>query len=198
MHSIKKLILAASLTLAYTAIAIAQDIPAPINGVTFQEWAAANARIANNMDRADVEKTLGVNDTQFKEIDDGFTQALKNEKDDSQRPLAQAYGDAFANPNNGRFASSETQVALTGKLATFEDYARVQGHLQAATKLGIDPQKILEEHGLTVYEFSQEAGQWVQKLAAQARAGGDGQAILRWHERLAFYEAEYSKQPAKE
>lgn len=197
MYLIKIAVLITSLAFASALPASAQDIPAPIHGVTFEEWAAANARIANTMDKSEVENILGVTDAQFQEIDAGFTKAWK-ESPDPQREFSRLYGEAFANPNSGRFAKAPMQVAQKGKLATFEDYARVQGHLQAAVKFGVDPQKVLEQHGLTVYEFSQEAGQWVQKLANQANAGGDGHSIMQWHDRLAFYEAEYSERYAKQ
>ncbi|MCF1446837.1 MULTISPECIES: hypothetical protein [Rhizobium/Agrobacterium group] len=196
MYLIKITVLITSWAFVFAPPTWAQNIPAPIHGVTFEEWAAANARIANNMDKSEVENILGVTETQFQEVDAGFTKAWK-ESPDPQREFSRLYGEAFANPNSGRFAKAPMQVAQKGKLATFEDYARVQGHLQAAVKFGIDPQKVLEEHGLTVYEFSQEAGQWVQKLATQAKAGGDGQSIMQWHDRLAFYEEQYSKGYAK-
>lgn len=78
---------------------------------------------------------------------------------------------------------------MQGKLATFDDYARVQAHLTVATEAGKDPQEVLKEHDLTVYEFSQEARPWVQKMAEAAGSGGIVNMIRIRHR----YEAEYRK-----
>ncbi|MBB4009146.1 hypothetical protein [Allorhizobium taibaishanense] len=191
----KVAVLASPIVIGLTLPTSAQSLPAPINGVSFEEWAAANARMANNMDKAEVERILGVTDTQFQEVGDGFTKEWKAAPDPSGT-FAKAYGEAFANPNGGRFAATPMDPHPTEKLASFEDYARVQGHLQAAVKFGIDPQTVLREHGLTTYEFSQEATRWVKKMTGDAN-NGDTQVIMHLHDRLAFYEAEYSKRYAK-
>ncbi|MFD4837419.1 hypothetical protein ACFWP0_07905 [Achromobacter sp. NPDC058515] len=87
--------------------------------------------------------------------------------------LFQRRGDeVFANPAVGRHAGKGGQPKAQGKLATFEDYASLQAHLEVAAEAGRDPQDVLKEHGLTVYEFSQETRPWVEAMARAA--GGEG------------------------
>ena len=185
------------LTLAFvvlaSVVARAAEMPAPIHGVTFEEWAAANARIANNMDEKETLAVLDIDAAQFSEMSEAFTQAMK---DDKSFDLTTVYGRAFSNPNAGRYATAKDKVKLVGKLATFEDYARVQGHLQAGVKAGVDPQEVLKEHGLTVFEFSQESAAWVRMLSGQMPSPVDV-SIEEWHDALAKYEAEYTAQYAK-
>ena len=175
-------------------LASAQEVPAPIHGVSFEEWAAANARLANHEDKQKVLEVLAIDDNAFEEINRDFGEALKNDKD---YKLIALYGEAFSKPNSGRFASGAEPVSKERKLKTFDDYARVEGHLQAATKAGIDPQQVLSEHGLNVYRFSQDSAYWVGKLREYGMAG-DHDAILNWHATLARYKAQYAaRYPAK-
>jgi len=169
-------------------LTFAQDVPAPIHGVSFEEWAAASARLANNEDKEKVLKVLGIDEQAFEDINRNFSEALKNDKDFK---LITLYGEAFGKPNSGRFASDAEPVATERKLKTFDDYARVQGHLEAATAAKVDPQQVLQEHGLTVYQYSQDSGYWVNKLREQGMAG-DTAGILQWNATLARYKAQYS------
>lgn len=160
-------------------------LPQPVSGITFDEWAAGNARLANKQTLDGVLETLEVDKSQWDEANTAFTKALKER--DPRSYTYQRYGEVFADPAVGRFAEAGDNPRLQGKLATFEDYARVQAHLTVATQAGKDPQEILKKHDLTVYEFSQESGRWVQEMA-RAAGGGDIERMNRIRE---GFEAEY-------
>lgn len=191
MNFLKRLMMAGVFSLS-AAMAFAQEVPAPVHGVTFEEWASAAARLANKTAENDVLETLSVDKQQFEEINQTFTKALKDDKDFK---LINYYGEAFSNLNAGRFAASSVETQR--KLVTFDDYARLAGHMQAATKAGVDPQKVLEEHRLTTYEFSQDGAYWIGKLREQGMAG-DTAAITKWNETISGYEAEYAARYAKQ
>ncbi len=166
----------------------AEDLPHPVHGVTFEEWAAAAARLADNRDKNEVLKTLAIDDATFEEVNTKFTQALKDDKDFK---LINLYGQAFSNPNAGRFGTGAPPVEYKRKLVTFDDYARLFGHMEAASKAGADPQAVLAEHGLTVFEYSQDGAYWMKKMREQSLSG-DTAAINAWNAELARYEAEYA------
>lgn len=171
------------------SVVAADEIPPPVHGVSFEAWAAASARLANNQDRTEVLKTLSIDDATFEEVNERFLDALREDKD---LKLTSRYGEAFSKADAALFAETTGSVTRERKLLTFDDYARVQGHLEAAASYpGFDPQAVLAEHGLTVYEFSEDAGYWVQKLREQTLAG-DGAAIRDWNETLARRKAEYA------
>ncbi|MBV7483430.1 hypothetical protein [Bordetella sp. BOR01] len=163
----------------------AETLPAPVNGITFEEWTAGNARLANKQPLDGVLDTLQVNEAKWNEANAAFMKALQ--EGDPRSYTFRRYGEVFANPAVGRFAGKNDSPQVRGKLATFEDYARVQAHLTVATEAGKDPQEVLEEHDLNVYEFSQEARPWVQETA-RAAAGGDIEDMNRIREE---FEAEY-------
>ncbi len=191
MKALKTLMLAATLSLC-TAAGWAQEVPKPVHGVTFEEWAAAAARLADSRDKSEVLKTLSINDATFEEVNQTFTQALKEDKDFT---LINLYGQIFSNPNAGRFGTNAEPVKYQRKLVTFDDYARLFGHLEAASKAGKDPQAVLSEHGVTVFEYSQDSAYWMGKMREQSLSG-DSAAINAWNATLAGYEAEYASRYA--
>jgi hypothetical protein len=156
-----------ALFLVFAPAAFADDtLPAPVNGITFEEWAAGNARLANNQPMAEMLRVLGVDEKTWNATNDAFLAELK--KGDPAGPVYRRYAEVFADPAVGRFRQAKDAPTVQGKLATFEDYARVQAHLSVGARAGDDPQKILREHDLTVYEFSQETKPWVQAMAKAA------------------------------
>ncbi|WP_105384540.1 hypothetical protein [Neorhizobium alkalisoli] len=186
-------LIATLLFAANPTVTQAEGLPQPVHGVTFEEWAAAAARLADNRDKSEVLKTLAIDDAAFEEVNSTFTQALKDDKDFK---LINLYGQAFSNPNAGRFGTGAAPVEYQRKLVTFDDYARLYGHMEAASKAGADPQAVLAEHGLTVFEYSQDGAYWVQKMREQSLSG-DTAAINAWNAELARYEAEYAARYAK-
>lgn len=187
---ILRLTLAALAFAAFAFTAQAEEaLPPPVNGITFEEWAAGNARLANNQTLADILKTLNVDEAQWKQADAAFLQAFK-ERDPGSYTFTR-YGEVFSDPAVGRFKGLGDQPEVKGKFATFEDYARVQAHLSVAVQAGVDPQEVLKEHGLTVYEFSQEAGNWVKEMGRAAGGEEGAGAIERMNRVRENFEAEY-------
>lgn len=188
----RTLLFAGALSLA-SAEAWAQNVPAPVHGVTFEEWAAASARLANKSSMDEVLKTLAIDDKAFENVNRTFGKALKDDKDFK---LISLYGQAFSNPNAGRFGTDAPKVEYKRKLVSFDDYARLFGHMEAAGKAGVDPQAVLAEHGLTVFEYSQDSAYWMGKMREQSMSG-DSAAINKWNAELARYEAEYAARYAR-
>nr|MDX8314721.1 hypothetical protein [Agrobacterium rosae] len=173
---------------------LAEPLPAPVNGVTFEEWASANGRIANEQDPKDVIAVLDIDERTFEQINLSFIEALKNA--DTAGDTMRVYGEAFGDPNRGRFSKTE-KVQIEGKLATFDDYARLQGHMEASGELGITPQQVLDEHNLTPYEYAEESKRWMGRLVAEASKEHGADATAKWHEAIFAYKAEYLKKRGK-
>jgi hypothetical protein len=164
-HSIRHVLAAIFLVMAFGAQA--QDtLPPPVNGITFEEWAAANARLSNQQPLADVLKVLNVDEAKWNQSNQAFLDALK--AGDPASHMFARYAEVFADPAVGRFSARSDTPQIVGKLATFADYADVQADLTVSSEFGKDPQAVLKAHNLTVYEFSQEAKPWVQRMAHAA------------------------------
>jgi hypothetical protein len=183
-HRIRMLATAAFLAIAACAQA-GGTLPPPVNGISFDEWAAGNARLANQQPMADILKVLNVNEARWNQANQAFLDALKH--GDPASYTFTRYGEVFANPAVGRFKGRNDQPEIEAKLATFDDYASVQADLSVSSEFGKDPQAVLKAHNLTVYEFSQEAGNWVRVIA---EASGSDES-LRMTAIREKYEAEY-------
>lgn len=182
--------LLAILFLMVAPTAFAEDaLPAPVNGISFEEWAAGNARLANNQPMGDVLKVLGVDEATWNATNTAFIEELK--KGDPAGYMYRRYAEVFADPAVGRFKGAADTPVIKGKLASFDDYARVQAHLSVGSRAGDDPDRILKEHGLTVYEFSQEARPWVQAMAKAAGSGDMEEMNIIMQEYTERYQAQY-------
>jgi len=192
LHSIRLALAAAFLIVAPAAFAD-DALPAPVNGITFEEWAAGNARLANNQPMADMLDVLGIDEKTWNATNEAFLQELK--KGDPAGYMYRRYAEVFADPAVGRFSRATDTPAIKGKLATFEDYARVQAHLSVGSRAGEDPEKILGEHDLTVYEFSQETKPWIQAMAKAAGSDKLQEMDIIMQHYTEVYEARYGLKP---
>lgn len=184
------LLLAGALA-ASSAFAASLDTPDPIHGVTFDEWTAVNARLSHGEALPGLLAKLSVSDAQWGEVNARFTDALA--KGPPGNGLIDRYGEIFGDPRVGRFKDDAKPLEQKAKLASFEDYARVQAHLSVGVEAGVDPQAVLKEHGLTTWEFSQEAGNWVREYASAASKGDDGETIRRMQSVQLGFENEYRR-----
>lgn len=188
LPTLRRITAVAFLLLAPAAFA-GDDLPAPVNGITFEEWAAGNARLSNNQTMADMLKVLGVDEKTWKATNDAFLLELK--KGDPAGYMYRRYAEVFADPAVGRFKGAADKPQVKGKLASFDDYADVQAHLSVGYDAGVDPQVILKEHNLTVYEFSQESKPWVQSMATAAGSGKMEELNAIMESYKAMYRAKY-------
>ena len=116
LHSIRLALAAAFLLFAPAAFA-GDALPAPVNGISFEEWAAGNARLANNQPMAEMLKMLGVDEKTWNATNDAFLAELK--KGDPAGPVYRRYAEIFADPAVGRFSKAKDTPEVKGKLATF-------------------------------------------------------------------------------
>lgn len=180
----------AAIFLMFAPAAFADEaLPAPVNGITFEEWAAGNARLANNQTLPDMLKVLGTDEKTWNATNEAFLQELREGEPASY--MYRRYAEVFADPAVGRFKAAKDTPAIKGKLASFDDYARVQAHLSVGSRAGVDPEKILKEHDLTVYEYSQEAKPWVQAMAKAAGSGEMEEMNVIMQEYTERYRAQY-------
>jgi hypothetical protein len=166
------------------------EAPPAVHGISFDEWTAANARLANGAALATLLPILQSSESDWRDANAAFLKALQDGPAGGR--LIQRYGQVFANPYAGRFGRPDPSLEIKAKLATFEDYARVQAQLSVGTRAGIDPQVILAENGLTVYEWSQESANWIRELAKEAEHPERGQNALRT-QTMRIYELRFRK-----
>lgn len=127
-----------------------------INGVSFEEYVALSAHLAQGVSEDEVMSILEIDKPTLDN-----TMALWGDKlavlmgEDME--YATKFGEIFANPKVGRFASGSSSASsgedLLQLVPTFEHYLDIFFHHAAATQLGIDPLDVFDIYHLNV-------GQW--------------------------------------
>lgn len=134
-----------------------------MHGLTFIDYAATNAFLAQGKDIQELLPTLGIELPQWEEAAAHFENEMKN---DTEYKLAAQLGEVFQNPAQGKFAGAETQTAADAveKIPTVEAFIDVEQLMASATQYGVDPQAALKERGLTVMDYSQASMKFMELI----------------------------------
>lgn len=124
-----------------------------INGVTFEDWAAACANIANGMTDAEVCTILGLEAPVWDATHAQWSEQLANLPMEAMT----LYSQIFANPKVGKFANagntSSTEDLLV-KISGLDGYLKLQNQIHQAAKVGIDVD-LEQEYGISTQEYGQ-------------------------------------------
>jgi hypothetical protein len=146
-----------------------------IHGITFDDYAATNAFLAQGKELDTLLPVLGVEAPQWEEAEAYWLNQMTN--DDSFR-LITRYGEIFQNPAAGKFAGQKTETSSSAleRIPDMESYIKVGEHMSVATKYGVDAQTLLGQYGLTVMDWSQVGMHWMQFMNARF----DDQQFMGW------------------
>lgn len=156
----------AALLLLFASSAWADGIPAPVAGISFEEWAAGNARIVKGQTLEEVRAVLGASAEDWSRADTAFLAALHD-----GTPGDAAFtrmGEVYEHPDAGRFRTMALPEKAPNRLKTYEDWAEVQAQLISATHAGVDPGQVLAEHGLTAADWADQARPWIEVMRKTA------------------------------
>lgn len=136
-------------------------MPAPIDGIGFKDWAAANAYITRGMSKEKVSKILGVSVATWENTDKKWSQSLKElmRKDFS---IMNIYGAVLKNPKVGKFANVGGEFSiekLLKKVPTYDKYIEILNYSEyrAAKKLDLN---LEEAYGINAQQWSQVSMHW--------------------------------------
>ncbi len=134
-----------------------------INGISFENWAAASAHIAQGMDINKVCNILGVELPVWEEANKKWGDELGRIMSEDME-VAMKYGQIFTNPKVGKFAEVDATSSiedLLKKVPDYDTYSRIFWHQSIGSDHGIDPATILEEdYEMTLTEWSQASMHW--------------------------------------
>ena len=121
-----------------------------INGVSFEEYAAACGNLAQGMPEATLLQILQLEKPVWDETVDQWNVRL-GELMTEDMNYATKYGELFANPKVGRFAG-ETTASNAGDLLhlapDYDAYQKIFWHQSVAASHGVDPVTVLESYGI--------------------------------------------------
>ncbi|WPU96356.1 DUF6620 family protein [Mucilaginibacter sabulilitoris] len=122
-----------------------------INGVTFEEYAAACGNLSQGMPESTVIEILQLEKPVWDETIDKWNSRL-GELMTEDMAYATKYGELFANPKAGRFSLAESPAADTAQLLQlvpdYETYQKIFWHQSVAAQYGVDPVTVLEGYGI--------------------------------------------------
>jgi predicted transcriptional regulator len=155
---IKKMI---SIGLVVGFMEASAGMPAPIDGIGFKDWAAANAYVTRGMSKEKVAEILGVSVSAWETTDKKWSQNLKKlmRQDFS---IMNTYGAVLKNPKVGKFANVGGEFSiekLLEKVPTYDKYIEILAYSESriANKADLNLEKA---YSLTAQQWSQVSMHW--------------------------------------
>jgi hypothetical protein len=145
---------------------------APFMGVSLEDWAGANAALAQAKPLAHVLKVLGLEQPKWDAVNAEWNARMSR---DTTATVATVYGPAFTGAGQGKFAAAAKNVSASMKSGSgkdvkgdepisFEDWIKIQAHMNAALAQGIDPNALLKKYDLNAADWGAAGGYWALKM----------------------------------
>ncbi|MEM6629394.1 MAG: hypothetical protein AAF694_06955 [Bacteroidota bacterium] len=129
-----------------------------INGIDFENWAAAAAHLAQGMTEDEICQILGIELPVWQDTNGQWAAKLGDLMAEDMS-IATTYGNIFANPKVGKFghagSGTPTLQDLLQKVPDFEAYQKIFWQQSIAATHGIDAITVLEENGLNLQTWGQ-------------------------------------------
>ena len=153
----------------------------PFEGVSLEQWAAANAKLASGGKNEDVIKELGVDMPKWDRVNNEWLTRMKN---DTTFVISTKYAAAFNTTATGNLGSGS---AISADSFPFEKYVECMVAQDILGKQGRDAQDVLKDFGLTVADYSNIASYWSGKMMS------DYTVAMKFSQLDAEYRKKYSE-----
>ena len=131
------------------------------HGVTFKDYALANANLANGMPIEKVCEVLGVEEPIWAEVSEYMINNMSQLDPGGEEIMF--FSTVFTNPKQGKFANIEDAAGgvedVLEKYSEWSDFIKIQQHIDVAAQNGIDLD-IDKEYGISILQFSQLGSHW--------------------------------------
>ncbi len=159
-----------------------KDVLAPVEGISFDDWAKANAQLASGKTVEEIIKTLGVDRPRWDRANEEWLARLKNDKTFT---LSMKYSSIF----NGTAAGNlPPKKEFTESTYPIEKYAEVTVAMEFLGKQGRDAQDVLKDFGLTVADYSNLGSFYTKKIFMSPMGLG-----MKLQNLIMEYRAKYEK-----
>lgn len=166
----------------------------PVEGVSLEQWAEQQVRIASGGTLDDVCKALGCDKAKWDRVSAEWNARMSR---DTTATIAMAYGNAFtkaqAKPGvgNSPYAAAAQNPGKGEMPMPFERYVEIMEAQNALTAQGQDAQAVLKKLGITVMDWS-NLGAWFSAYISENALRNDG-AVHKEFTRLSEkYKAKYA------
>jgi hypothetical protein len=170
----------------------------PVEGVSLQTWAQAQARLASGGDVNQIIGQLGVDRAKWDRVSAEWMARMSR---DTTATIATEYGKAFSTSGQGQFAGAAAQgVAGMGNVGatdaqqppiTLEQWVEIQEAMGAAATQGRDANAVLAQYGMNAMAWS-NAGAWWSTHFSQNAMKNNGELHRRFSELSAYYKQRFA------
>jgi hypothetical protein len=130
----------------------------PFEGISLEQWAGANAKLASGGKTEDVIKDLGVDAPKWDRVNNEWLTRMKN---DTTFTISTKYAAAFTSSASGNLGGG---AAINEESCSFEKYVESMVAQDVLGKQGRDAQDVLKDFGMTVADFSNVSTFWSGKM----------------------------------
>ena len=168
----------------------------PVYGISLQQWAAAQAQIAQGADPGPIVDQLGIDDCTWQAVSAEWNDRMSR---DTTATIATEYGKAFATGGAGQFGAAgqaaAEAMATGGDPAgdppiSIEQWVEIEVAQSVGYEQGRDASEILAAFGMTPADWGMASAWWGQYFARHAMENGG--ALQQHYSQLRdHYEAHY-------
>jgi len=130
----------------------------PVEGITLDQWASVNAKLASGIATEEAIKSIGVDMPKWDRVNAEWNTRMSN---DTSFTISRQYAAAFNQNASGNLGSG-SQVSADS--FPFEKYIECMVAQDVLGKQGRDAQDVLKDFGLTVADYSNISSYWTGKM----------------------------------
>jgi hypothetical protein len=159
-----------------------KDLFAPVEGITFDDWAKANAALASGKPIEEIIKGLGADRPKWDRVNIEWLDRLKR---DWSKALTFKYSSIFSKNAAGNLPLKKD---FNDQTYPIEKYAEVTVAMEFLGKQGRDAQDVLKDFGLTVADYSNLGSYYTKKIFMSPMGLG-----MKFQNHIMEYRAKYEK-----
>lgn len=130
----------------------------PVEGITLEQWADVNAKVASGATTEDAIKSIGVDMPKWDRVNNEWLSRMKN---DTSFVISTKYAAAFNTTATGNLGSGD---GIDASSIPFEKYVESMVAQDVLGKQGRDAQDVLKDFGMTVSDYSNVGSYWSGKM----------------------------------
>mgnify|MGYP003471372541 CR=1 FL=1 len=137
----------------------------PVEGVTLEDRATANAKMTSGTAKDEICKLLGVDAPKWDRVNEEWLTRMKN---DTSFTITTKYAAAFNQSASGNLGKGSASAAES---ISFEKYIESMVAQDVLGKQGRDAQDVLKDFGMTVADYSNVSSYWTGKMMTDFSLG---------------------------
>ncbi len=171
----------------------------PVQGISLQQWAAAQAQIASGADAGPVVESLGIDDATWQSVSAEWNDRMAR---DTTATIATEYGKAFSGAGAGAYgdAGQAGAAAMDGGTdpagdppIAIEQWVEIEVAQSVGYEQGREAADILAQFGMTAVDWSNASAWWSQYFSRHAMEN-DGALHQHYSQLREHYETHYRAQ----